>query len=402
MLNNIEQMKSVKSVKDIDVKDKRVLIRVDFNVPMDEELNISDDKRIREALPTINYCIDNGAKSILLVSHFGRPKSGREDKYSLKHILKRLERLLGKNVEFIGDFQTQKDKIASLSDSTVALIDNIRFYAGETKNDEALSKELATLCDVYVNDAFGASHRKHSSTYGIAQYTEVKVAGLLLKKEIDAFSQALGNPARPMLLIVGGAKVSSKLTLLKSILNVVDKIIIGGAMSNTFLKALGYNMQDSLVEDDLLYESLQILESAKHKNVKIYLPVDVVCTDDLNTINDVKVTPVQDIPKGYMSADIGPATLRLFKEVVSASDTIIWNGPMGVFEKQKFSRGTFGLAHSIADSYSFSVVGGGDTADAVDKAGDSDNMSFISTGGGASLELLEGAVLPSFEVLDKR
>jgi phosphoglycerate kinase len=310
--------------------------------------------------------------------------------------------LLDKDVEFIGDFKNQKDKIASLNDSKVALIDNIRFYSGETKNDETLSKELSSLCDVYVNDAFGSSHRKHSSTYGIAEFSDVKVAGLLLKKEIDAFSQALGNPARPLLLIIGGAKVSSKLTLLKSILNVVDKIIIGGAMSNTFLKALGYNVQDSLVEDELLYESLQILESAKHKNVKIYLPVDVVCTDDLNMMNDIKVVPVQDIPKGYMTADIGPATLRLFREVVSACDTIVWNGPMGVFEKQKFSRGTFRLAHYIDDSYAFSLVGGGDTADAVEKASESDNMSFISTGGGASLELLEGKVLPSFEVLDKR
>jgi len=401
MLNNIGQMRCVQSIKDISIKDKRVLIRVDFNVPMDDEFNISDDKRIREALPTINYCIDNGAKSIVLVSHFGRPKNGREDRFSLRHILKRLERLLGKDVEFVGDFQNQRDKIDALSDSKVALIDNIRFYSGETKNDENLSKELATLCDVYVNDAFGSSHRKHASTYGIAKHSKVKVAGLLLKKEIESFSKALSNPSRPLLLIVGGAKVSSKLTLLKSILEVVDKIIIGGAMSNTFLKALGYDMQDSLVEDDLLDESIQVLEAAKEKGVNIYLPVDLVSTDNLKTVNDIKVTPVQDIPKGYMSADIGPATLRLFKEVVNASDTIIWNGPMGVYENQKFSRGTFRLAHYIADSYTFSLVGGGDTADAVDRADEKDNMSFISTGGGASLELLEGKVLPSFDILDK-
>lgn len=394
-------MQNVKSVREIDIKDKRVLIRVDFNVPMDSELNISDDTRIREAIPTINYCIDNGAKSIILVSHLGRPK-GRSEEFSLKAILKRLERLLAKDVVFVDSLDNAKITLNTLVDGSILLLENIRFYEGEEKNDSELSKQLADLCDVYVNDAFGTSHRKHASTYGVAQYAKEKVAGLLLKKEIDSFGIALSNPLRPLLLIVGGSKVSSKLTLLKSILEVVDKIIIGGAMSNTFLKAVGYDMKASLVEEDLLEEARSILRTAKEKGVKIYLPVDVVATDNIKEAKIIKISPAQDIPDDLMAVDIGPATVRLFNEVIRDCETIIWNGPMGVYENQKFSRGTFSVSHTIADTYAYSVIGGGDTADAVDKAGDKDSMSFTSTGGGASLELLEGEVLPAFEVLDQK
>ena len=394
-------MQNVKSVREIDIKDKRVLIRVDFNVPMDSELNISDDTRIREAIPTINYCIDNGAKSIILVSHLGRPK-GRSEEFSLKAILKRLERLLAKDVVFVDSLDNAKITLNTLVDGSILLLENIRFYEGEEKNDSELSKQLADLCDVYVNDAFGTSHRKHASTYGVAQYAKEKVAGLLLKKEIDSFGIALSNPLRPLLLIVGGSKVSSKLTLLKSILEVVDKIIIGGAMSNTFLKAVGYDMKASLVEEDLLEEARSILRTAKEKGVKIYLPVDVVATDNIKEAKIIKISPAQDIPDDLMAVDIGPATVRLFNEVIRDCETIIWNGPMGVYENQKFSRVTFSVSHTIADTYAYSVIGGGDTADAVDKAGDKDSMSFTSTGGGASLELLEGEVLPAFEVLDKK
>lgn len=394
-------MQNVKSVREIDIKDKRVLIRVDFNVPMDSELNISDDTRIREAIPTINYCIDNGAKSIILVSHLGRPK-GRSEEFSLKAILKRLERLLAKDVVFVDSLDNAKITLNTLVDGSILLLENIRFYEGEEKNDSELSKQLADLCDVYVNDAFGTSHRKHASTYGVAQYAKEKVAGLLLKKEIDSFGIALSNPLRPLLLIVGGSKVSSKLTLLKSILEVVDKIIIGGAMSNTFLKAVGYDMKASLVEEDLLEEARSILRTSKEKGVKIYLPVDVVATDNIKEAKIIKISPAQDIPDDLMAVDIGPATVRLFNEVIRDCETIIWNGPMGVYENQKFSRGTFSVSHTIADTYAYSVIGGGDTADAVDKAGDKDSMSFTSTGGGASLELLEGEVLPAFEVLDKK
>ena len=401
MSKNIQIMQNVKSVREIDIKDNRVLIRVDFNVPMDSELNISDDTRIREAIPTINYCIDNGAKSIILVSHLGRPK-GRSEEFSLKAILKRLERLLAKDVVFVDSLDNAKITLNTLVDGSILLLENIRFYEGEEKNDSELSKQLADLCDVYVNDAFGTSHRKHASTYGVAQYAKEKVAGLLLKKEIDSFGIALSNPLRPLLLIVGGSKVSSKLTLLKSILEVVNKIIIGGAMSNTFLKAVGYDMKASLVEEDLLEEARSILRTAKEKGVKIYLPVDVVATDNIKEAKIIKISPAQDIPDDLMAVDIGPATVRLFNEVIRDCETIIWNGPMGVYENQKFSRGTFSVSHTIADTYAYSVIGGGDTADAVDKAGDKDSMSFTSTGGGASLELLEGEVLPAFEVLDKK
>lgn len=401
MSKNIQLMQNVKSIREVDIKGKRVLIRVDFNVPMDDELNISDDSRIREAIPTINYCIDNGAKSIILVSHLGRPK-GKSDEFSLKHVLKRLERLLAKDVVFVESLENAQVTLNTLVDGSIVLLENIRFYEGEEKNDPVLSQKLANLCDVYVNDAFGTSHRKHSSTYGIAEYAKEKVAGLLLKKEIDSFAVALSNPLRPLLLIVGGSKVSSKLTLLKSILEVVDKIIIGGAMSNTFLKAIGYDTKSSLVENDLLEEAKDILRSAKEKGVKVYLPVDVVATDNVKDPKEIKITPAQDIPDGLMVVDIGPATVKLFNEVIRVSETIIWNGPLGVYEQQKFSRGTFSIAHTIADTYAYSVIGGGDTADAVDKAGNKDSMSFTSTGGGASLELLEGVVLPAFEVLDKK
>lgn len=401
MSGNIQQMQNVKSLRETNLKDKRVLIRVDFNVPMDSELNISDDTRIREAIPTINYCIDNGAKSVILVSHLGRPK-GRSNEFSLKNILKRLERLLAKDVVFVDSLENAQVTLNTLIDGSIVLLENIRFYEGEEKNDAELSQKLAKLCDVYVNDAFGTSHRKHASTYGIAQYTKEKVAGLLLKKEIDSFAIALSNPLRPLLLIVGGSKVSSKLTLLNSILNVVDKIIIGGAMSNTFLKAIGHDTKESLTEDHLLEDARNILRSAKEKGVKIYLPVDVVTTDNLQEPKEIKISPAQDIQDGLMAVDIGPATVKLFNEVIRDCETIIWNGPLGVYENQKFSRGTFSIAHTIADTYCYSVIGGGDTADAVDKAGNRDSMSFTSTGGGASLELLEGVVLPAFEVLDKR
>lgn len=401
MSENIQKMQNVKSIREVNLKDKRVLIRADFNVPMDSELNISDDTRIREAIPTINYCIDNGAKSIILVSHLGRPQ-GKSDSFSLKNILKRLERLLSKDVVFVDSLENAQVTLNTLVDGSIVLLENIRFYEGEEKNDSALSQKLASLCDVYVNDAFGTSHRKHASTYGIAQYAQEKVAGLLLKKEIDSFAVALSNPLRPLLLIVGGSKVSSKLTLLNSILNVVDKIIIGGAMSNTFLKAIGYDTKASLTEDNLLEDARSILRSAKEKGVKIYLPVDVVATDDIKDPKVVKIIPAQDIPDNLMAADIGPATVKLFNEVIKDCETIVWNGPLGAYETQKFSRGTFSISHAIADTYAYSIIGGGDTADAVDKAGNKDSMSFTSTGGGASLELLEGEVLPAFEVLDKR
>ncbi len=393
-------MQQTKSIRDISIQSKNILIRVDFNVPMDKDFNISDDTRMREALPTINYCIDNGAKSIVLVSHLGRPK-GKDASFSLKHVIKRLERLLNREVFFADTIESAK-KQQEINTHQIILLENIRFYEGETKNDKELSRKLANLCDIYVNDAFGTSHRTHASTYGIAEFVSQKVAGILLKKEIDSFAKVTHNPLRPLLLIVGGSKVSSKLRLLHKVLNVVDKIIIGGAMSNTFLMAMGYDMQKSLVEQNLVDDAKNIMQLAKEKNVKIYLPVDIVSTDSLNHPKNIHITPSQDIPEHCIAADIGPASVKLFTEVITSCQTVIWNGPLGVYEINQFSRGTFNLAHTLANTYAFSFIGGGDTTDAIDKAGQRDNMSFISTGGGASLELLEGNILPTFEVLDKK
>jgi len=401
MTSNITYMSGVKNLKDIDVTGKRVLIRVDFNVPMDSHFNIADDRRIREALPTINYCIDHNACSITLVSHLGDPKGGYEEAFSLKHVQKRLERLLDKRVEFIEDFEASKSEIASCSLERVFLLENIRFHAGEKKNDVELSKKLAEICDVYVNDAFGTSHRKHASTYGITEFVDTCVAGFLMSREIAAFSKALENPVRPIALVVGGAKISSKITLLSAVMPKIDKLIIGGAMSNTFLAAQGYDMQASLYEKDYMETAQKVLEEAKTHKVKIYLPVDVVITNSVEQPVDIKVVPAQDILDSFSAVDIGPATVKLFSEAVELSNTIIWNGPMGMYEIDKFSKGTYKLASAIGDSYAYTIVGGGDTADAVEKAGESQNFSFISTGGGASLELLEGKILPGFENLNR-
>jgi phosphoglycerate kinase len=402
MTSNLTTMMGVKSLKDIDVTGKRVLIRVDFNVPVDSHNNISDDRRIRAALPTINYCIDHNACSITLVSHFGRPKGAYDEKYSLKHIIKRLERLLQRKVEFIENFDASKDEIATCSLERVFLLENIRFQEGEKKNDPDLSKRLASICDVYVNDAFGTSHRQHASTYGITEFVDTKVAGFLMIREIEAFSKALENPIRPIALVVGGAKISSKITLLKEVLQKIDKLIIGGAMSNTFLKAQGYDMQNSLYEEDYIETASNVMEQAKQNGVKIYLPVDLVITDSIDAPVDIKVVPSQDVLEGFQAVDIGPATVKLFSEAVDLSNTIIWNGPMGIYEIPRFSKGTYKLANAIADTYAYTIVGGGDTADAVEKTGEADNFSFISTGGGASLELLEGKILPGFANLDRK
>ncbi len=402
MISNIVTMGGVKSLRDIDVTGKKVLIRVDFNVPMDGQFNISDDSRIRAALPTINYCIDHNACSITLVSHLGQPKGGYDERFSLRHIQKRLERLLEKKIEFIDDLETLKKENSQCSIERIFLLENIRFFEGEKKNDPAFCKELADLCDIYVNDAFGTSHRKDASTYGIADFAKIKVAGFLMMREIEAFTKALEKPIRPIALVVGGSKVSSKITLLTSVMPKIDKLIIGGAMSNTFLKALGYDMKASLVEDDFVEVAKEVLSEAKAKGVKVYLPVDVVSTDSIEHPVDIKITPIQDVLEGFHAVDIGPATLKLFSEAIELSNTIIWNGPMGIYEISQFSKGTFKLASFIAESYAFSIVGGGDTADAVEKAGEKDKFSFISTGGGASLELLEGKVLPGFEKLDRK
>ena len=388
MLTNIETMQNIKTIKDVDLENKRVLIRVDYNVPMDSSRTITDDTRIKESLATIEYCIDHRAKYILLVTHLGQPKEIDEN-FSTKHLLKRVSRLLHKDVEFVENFES-----FAPVDGKIYLFENIRFFKGETKNDEDLSKNLAKLCDVYVNDAFGTSHRAHSSTCGIASFVPVSVSGFLLKKEISAFAKALFTPLRPITLVVGGAKVTSKIVLLKNIIPKVDKIIIGGAMSNTFLAALEYDMKDSLLETEYIEEAKGILAMAKEAKVNLYLPVDVVITDDPSHPNNTKIVPVQEIDEGYKALDIGPASVKLYEEVIGLSNTLIWNGPMGMFEVDLFSKGTFKIAHAIADTYAYTIAGGGDTVNAIIQSGEKDNFSFISTGGGASLELLEGKILP--------
>ncbi len=402
MISNIKYMAGVKSVKDVDIAGKRVLIRVDFNVPMDEHQNISDDRRIKMALPTINYCIDNNACSITLVTHLGRPKGRYSKKYSLKPIQKRLERLLHRKVEFVENFEESKDEIATCSLERVFLLENIRFYEGEEKNSEELSRKLASICDVYVNDAFGTAHRRHASTYGITKFVETKVAGFLMIKEIEAFSKALENPTPPIALVLGGAKISSKITLLSEIIPKIDKLIVGGAMSNTFLEALGYDMKSSFYEKDYIGVAKKVIEDLKKHKVNLYLPFDAVTTNSIENPTDVRVLPIQDIEDNFSAVDIGPATLKLFSEAVHLSNTIIWNGPMGIYEVNRFSRGTNRLATAIVDSYAYTIVGGGDTADAVERAGERENFSYISTGGGASLKILEGKVLPGFEGLDRK
>ena len=395
---------NVNSVKDLEItRGDRVFVRCDFNVPLDEFGNITDDRRIREALHTIKYLLDIEAK-IILASHLGRPKGEVNEKYSLKPVAKRLSHLLHQEVilanDVIGD--DAKEKAKNLKDAEILLLENLRFDARETKNDEEFAKELASFGDFYVNDAFGVSHRAHASVHAITKNYDnsKKAAGFLLLKEINFFYKLLKNPARPFVAVVGGSKVSGKLQALINLLPKVDKMVIGGGMAFTFLKALGYEVGKSLVEDDLIEEATHIMNEAKRLGVKFYLPVDIVVADKFEENAMVKYVTYQEIPENWMGLDIGPATVRLFAEVLEDSQTILWNGPMGVYEMDRFSTGSFKISHEIARTHGTKVVGGGDTADLVQRAGDDEEMTFISTGGGASLELLEGKKLPGIEALE--
>ena len=397
------------TVKDIDIDGKTVFIRCDFNVPKDEFGNITDDRRIRAALPTIRYCIDHDCK-IVLASHFERPKPGvYDEKYSLEAVAKRLDTLLKiKNNLYFDDSKEgavitkrAKELFEKMEEGDVLLLENLRFDAGETTNSLEFAKELSQFGQIYINDAFGASHRKHASIDAITTFytKESKAAGFLLAKEVNFFEKVLSNPARPFVAIVGGSKVSGKLEALDKLLDKVDKLIIGGGMAFTFLKQLGYEIGNSLVEDDLLTEAQRVIDKAKEKNVKLYLPVDVVVATEISENSTIKYLPSQEIPKNWMGLDIGPASARLFREVLNDAQTIIWNGPMGVYEMEKFAKGSIKMSHYVAESYATSIVGGGDTADVVARAGDIDEMTFVSTGGGASLKLLEGKKLPGIEAL---
>ncbi|EAI0320432.1 phosphoglycerate kinase [Campylobacter jejuni] len=394
-------MSDIISIKDIDLAKKKVFIRCDFNVPQDDFLNITDDRRIRSAIPTIRYCLDNGC-SVILASHLGRPKE-ISSKYSLEPVAKRLARLLDKEIIMAKDVigEDAKTKAMNLKAGEILLLENLRFEKGETKNDENLAKELASMVQVYINDAFGVCHRAHSSVEAITKFFDEKHkgAGFLLQKEIDFASNLIKHPARPFIAVVGGSKVSGKLQALTNLLPKVDKLIIGGGMAFTFLKALGYDIGNSLLEEELLEEANKILTKGKNLGVKIYLPVDVVAAPTCSQDAPMKFVPVQEIPNGWMGLDIGPASVRLFKEVISDAQTIWWNGPMGVFEIDKFSKGSIKMSHYISEGHATSVVGGGDTADVVARAGDADEITFISTGGGASLELIEGKELPGVKAL---
>ncbi len=385
------------SIKDLDLTGKKVFIRCDFNVPMDEYGNITDDRRIRSAIATVNYCLDQDC-AIILASHLGRPKGEFSEKYSLAPVQRRIHQLLKREVILAKDVvgEDALSKVKNLECCDVLLLENLRFEKGETKNDETLAKTLADMADIYINDAFGVSHRAHSSVEGITHHFDDKTmaAGFLLQKEIKFFGALIKRPVRPFVSVVGGSKVSGKLEALINLLPKVDKMIIGGGMAFTFLKAQGYDVGNSLVEDDLMDDALHIMEEAKKRGVKLYLPVDVVAAQTFSADSATKITTAQEIPQGWMGLDIGPATVRLFREALGDAQTILWNGPMGVYEMEKFSRGSNKTAHYIADTYATTVVGGGDTADLVQRIGLDEEMTFISTGGGASLELLEGKVLP--------
>ncbi|MBQ7675241.1 MAG: phosphoglycerate kinase [Campylobacter sp.] len=396
-------MSEILSIKDLKLKaGDKVFIRCDFNVPMDEFLNITDDRRIRSSIPTIKYCLDEGC-SVILASHLGRPKNGFEEKFSLRPVAKRLARFLDREVKFVNDIAGYDAKMAvnSLEKGEVLLLDNLRFEKGETKNDEELAKKLAEFADFYINDAFGVCHRAHSSVEAITRFfdKEHKAAGFLLMKEVQFARDLIKRPARPFVAVTGGSKVSGKLQALKNLLPKVDKLIIGGGMAFTFLKAVGYDIGNSLLEEDLIEEAKNILRKGKELGVKIYIPVDVIAAQSPSQDAVMRFVTVQEIPSGWMGLDIGPATVALFKEALEDAQTIWWNGPMGVFEIDKFARGSFRISHAIAESHATTVVGGGDTADVAQRAGDADEMTFISTGGGASLELIEGKELPGVKVL---
>lgn len=386
-----------------DVRGKKLLIRVDFNVPMDESGNIINDLRIRSIMPTINYALDEGC-SIILMSHMGRPGGKRVENLSLEPVARRLSRLLNKDVIMAKDcIGVQVQELSDLMrPEEVMLLENLRFHPGETANDDTFARELAALADIYINDAFAVSHRAHASIDAITKYFDVAAGGFLLRKELNYFERAIDNPARPLVAILGGMKVTDKLAALENMLERVDKLIIGGAMAFTFLAALGYETGKSLVERELVDRAGAIIASCREKGVKLYLPVDAVIANRFDEKADTRIVPVQEIPKDWMAMDIGPVTTHLFGLVIQDAKTIIWNGPMGVFEMNAFSRGTYAMISRVAGSYALTIVGGGDTDVAVMNAGELPNISYLSTGGGAFIELLEGKKLPAVAALEKK
>ncbi|HPE44610.1 MAG TPA: phosphoglycerate kinase [Deltaproteobacteria bacterium] len=391
----------IQSIKDMSLSQKRVLIRVDFNVPLDENGSITDDARIKAALPTIQHAIGQGGK-VILMSHLGRPKKV-DKKLSLIPVARRLSELLGTSVNMAPDCIGDKVKsmVNALKPGEVLLLENLRFHPEEEKNSPEFAKELASLGDVYVNDAFATAHRAHASTAGLCSFIKDSAAGFLLMKEVEYINKALKNPARPFAAVLGGAKVSDKLELVENLLDKADKIIIGGGMAFTFVKALNQGIGKSLVEEDLLETARSVMEKAKAKGVKLYLPVDCVCAAGPKETGQVVVRTIQEIPPDLMGLDIGPASAQLFSVALSGCGTIVWNGPMGVFEVKEFAAGTMTVAKAVASSTGLTIVGGGDTDAALHKSGLADKVSFVSTAGGAFLEMLGGRELPGVAVLEK-
>ena len=395
-------MKSKMTMKDIDVRGKRVFVRVDFNVPMKDGI-ITDDTRIQAALPTIQYLVGEGAK-VILASHLGRPGGEVKEELRLAPIAKHLETLLDQKVEALSESigETVEAKVAEMEDGDVILLENVRFHAGEQKNDETLSKAFARLADVYVNDAFGAAHRAHSSTAGIASFVDVSVSGLLLEKEIEVLGAALETPKRPFTAIIGGAKVKDKIGVIDHLLDKVDHLLIGGGLSYTFSKAQGHDVGNSLVEEDKINLAKSFIEKAEQKGVSMHLPTDAVIADEFSAEANVQQVAIDSIPAGWMGLDIGPETAKHYAEIIEQSQLIIWNGPMGVFEMKPFENGTKTVAEAMATTTGYTVIGGGDSAAAVEQFDLADKMDHISTGGGASLELMEGKVLPGIAALSEK
>ena len=395
-------MLNKKTIEDIEVAGKKVLVRCDFNVPLDENKNITDENRLIGALPTIKYLIDHKPK-VILCSHLGRPKGEFNPKFSLAPVAKRLSELLGQEVKMADDVigDSAKALASSLKDGEVMLLENVRFHKEEEKNDPEFAKALASLAEVYVNDAFGTAHRAHASTAGVADYLPA-VCGYLIKKEIEIMGKALSNPERPFVAILGGAKVSDKIGVIENLLDKVDYLIIGGGMAYTFLKAKGYEIGTSICEDEKIELATNIMEKAQQKGVELLLPVETVVAKEFSADSEPVVVPSDKIPADMMGMDIGPKTIELFSEVVKKAKTVIWNGPMGVFEFPKFAVGTKAIAKALAETDAVTIIGGGDSAAAVAQLGFADKMTHISTGGGASLEYLEGIELPGIAALNDK
>ncbi|HFQ79776.1 MAG TPA: phosphoglycerate kinase [Desulfobacterales bacterium] len=391
----------MRNLKDINASGKKVLMRVDFNVPFTDDGRISDDTRIRAVLPSINYLIKQGAR-LILCSHCGRPKGKRISKYSLAPVAARLTELIGRPVALAPDCRgvETREMAQGLKDGDILLLENLRFHAAEQANEADFARELASLAEIYINDAFAVSHRAHASVAGVTDYLKVKAAGFLLEKEMDFFNRAIANPVKPLAVILGGAKVSSKLGAIRNMLDRVEVMIIGGAMANTFLKSQGFDVGKSLVEDDLLDTARELIELAKDKGIAFYLPVDCVTAGEFTAQAAGKTTTIYNIPQTWMALDIGPATSLLYQEALAGVKTIVWNGPMGAFEIEQFSRGSLAMIEAVSTSPALSIVGGGDTNALINQAGAADKISYMSTGGGAFLMLMEGKELPGVTALE--